>query len=144
MINIRLVCVGNLKEKYWKDAMFEYEKRLGRFCKFEVIETPEFGIEKEKFSIIKNLRGYVFSLCIEGTQCTSEEFACKISTIMQTNSKITFVIGGSEGLSDDVKKISNAKLSFSEMTFPHQLMRVILSEQIYRAFTINSNITYHK
>jgi len=144
MVSIRIVCVGNLKEKYWKDAMAEYGKRLSRFCNFEVVETPESEPEKEKTAIIKNLQGYVFSLCVEGKQCTSVEFSRKIENIMQSDSKITFVIGGSDGLSEEVKKLSSARISFSEMTFPHQLMRVVLAEQIYRAFTISNNITYHK
>ena len=131
MVSVRIVCVGNLKEKYWKDAMAEYGKRLSRFCNFEVIETPESDPEKEKIAIIKK-------------QCTSVEFARKIEHVMQSDSKITFVIGGSDGLSEEVKKMSSARLSFSEMTFPHQLMRVVLAEQIYRAFTISNNITYHK
>ncbi|MBQ6809369.1 MAG: 23S rRNA (pseudouridine(1915)-N(3))-methyltransferase RlmH [Clostridia bacterium] len=144
MVSIRIVCVGNLKEKYWKDAIAEYGKRLSRFCNFEVIETPESDPEKEKTAIIKHLQGYIFSLCVEGKQCTSVEFAQKIEKVMQTDSKITFVIGGSDGLSEEVKKLSASRLSFSQMTFPHQLMRVILAEQIYRAFTISNNITYHK
>ena len=144
MVSIRIVCVGNLKEKYWKDAIAEYGKRLSRFCNFEVIETPESYPEKEKTAIMKHLQGYVFSLCVEGKQCTSVEFARKIENVMQNDSKITFVIGGSDGLSEEVKKASSSRLSFSEMTFPHQLMRVVLAEQIYRAFTINNNITYHK
>ncbi|MBQ7014926.1 MAG: 23S rRNA (pseudouridine(1915)-N(3))-methyltransferase RlmH [Clostridia bacterium] len=144
MVSIRIVCVGNLKEKYWKDAMAEYGKRLSRFCNFEVVETPESNPEKEKTAIIKNLQGYVFALCVEGKQCASVDFAHKIEKIMQSDSKITFVIGGSDGLSEEVKKLSSARLSFSEMTFPHQLMRVVLAEQIYRAFTISNNITYHK
>lgn len=144
MVSIRIVCVGNLKEKYWKDAMAEYGKRLSRFCNFEVVETPESDPEKEKTAIIKNLQGYVFALCVEGKQCTSVDFSRKIEKIMQSDSKITFVIGGSDGLSEEVKKLASSRLSFSEMTFPHQLMRVVLAEQIYRAFTISNNITYHK
>ena len=100
MVSIRIVCVGNLKEKYWKDAMAEYGKRLSRFCNFEVIETPESDPEKEKTAILKHLQGYVFSLCVEGKQCTSVEFARKIESVMQSDSKITFVIGGSDGLSE--------------------------------------------
>ena len=91
-----------------------------------------------------HLQGYIFSLCVEGKQCTSVAFAQKIEKVMQTDSKITFVIGGSDGLSEEVKKLSASRLSFSQMTFPHQLMRVVLAEQIYRAFTISNNITYHK
>ena len=103
MVSIRIVCVGNLKEKYWKDAMAEYGKRLSRFCNFEVVETPESNPEKEKTAIIKNLQGYVFALCVEGKQCASVDFAHKIEKIMQSDSKITFVIGGSDGLSEEVK-----------------------------------------
>jgi len=144
MLGIRLVCVGNLKEKYLKDAAAEYMKRLSRFCDAEIIETAESDPEKEKAAIIKNLKGKVVALCVEGTQKTSEEFAGFIDRTAQTDSKITFVIGGSEGLSDDVKKLAADRISFSKMTFPHQLMRIILLEQIYRAFTINNNIRYHK
>ena len=144
MLGIRIVCVGSLKEKYLKDAAAEYMKRLTRFCDAEIIETPEIDPEKEKAAIIKNLRGKVVALCIEGTQKTSEEFAELIDKTAQTDSKITFVIGGSDGLSEDVKKLACQRISFSRMTFPHQLMRVILLEQIYRAFTIINNIRYHK
>lgn len=144
MVNIRILCVGNLKEGYWREAMAEYGKRLSRFCNFEVMEMPESTPEKEKISIIKNLQGYVFALCVEGKQCTSVDFARKIENVMQTDSRITFVIGGSDGLAEEVKKLSHFRISFSEMTFPHQLMRVVLAEQIYRAFTISNNITYHK
>ena len=135
-MKVTIICVGKLKEKYWKDAMAEYGKRLSRFCNFEVIETPESDPEKEKTAILKHLQGYVFSLCVEGKQCTSVEFARKIESVMQSDSKITFVIGGSDGLSEEVKKISSSRLSFSEMTFPHQLMRVVLTEQIFFSLQI--------
>lgn len=144
MVSVRIVCVGNLKESYWREAYAEYVKRLGRFCSFETVETDESAPEKEKTQIIRALQGYVFALCIEGKQCTSEEFADKIQKVMQTSSRLTFIIGGSDGLSEDVKKLADSRLSFSEMTFPHHLMRVVLSEQIYRAFTILNHITYHK
>lgn len=144
MLGIRIVCVGNLKEKYLKDAAAEYMKRLTRFCDAEIIETAESTPEKEKPAIIKNLKGKTVALCVEGNQKTSEEFAELIEKTAQTDSKITFIIGGSDGLSDDVKRSADYRISFSHMTFPHQLMRVILLEQIYRAFTINNNIKYHK
>ena len=141
MLGIRIVCVGNLKEKYLKDAAAEYMKRLTRFCDAEIIETPESNPEKEKDAILKNLKGKVVALCVEGKQQPSEKFSEFIDKTAQTDSKITFVIGGSDGLAKEVKDRAD---SFSEMTFPHQLMRIILLEQIYRAFTINNNIKYHK
>ena len=142
MVSIRIVCVGNLKEKYWKDAMAEYGKRLSRFCNFEVVETPESEPEKEKTAIIKNLQGYVFSLCVEGKQQTSEEFAAFNET--HSDVGITYIIGSSYGLSDEVKNACDVRLSFSKMTLPHRLMRVILSEQLYRACTIEAQTGYHK
>lgn len=144
MLGIRLVCVGNLKEKYLKDAAAEYMKRLTRFCDAEIIETAESNPEKEKDAILKNLKGRVVALCVEGKQQSSEKFSEFIEKTAQTDSKITFVIGGSDGLAQEVKDRADVRLSFSEMTFPHQLMRIILLEQIYRAFTINNNIKYHK
>lgn len=144
MLGIRLVCVGNLKEKYLKDAAAEYVKRLSRFCDLEITETPESTPEKEKDPILKNLKGKAVALCVEGEEMSSEELAKFIAKTAQTSSKITFVIGGSDGLDGEVKARADFRLSFSKMTFPHQLMRIILLEQIYRAFTINENIKYHK
>lgn len=144
MINIKIVCVGNLKETWWRDAAAEYQKRLSRFCKITVIELPESTPEKEKKLILNNLSGYVYALCVEGKQITSEGLSEAIEKISMNYSDISFVIGSSTGLDVEVKNIANYKLSFSEMTFPHQLMRVILLEQIYRAFTISNHITYHK
>ena len=144
LLNVRIVCVGNLKEKYLRDAAAEYVKRLSRFCSLEVYEADESNPEKEKDPLLKQLRGYVIALCVEGGQMRSEDFAALLKKIPNTDSHLTFVIGGSDGLSEAVKKRADLRLSFSEMTFPHQLMRIILLEQIYRAFTINSNIKYHK
>ena len=118
------------------------EKVLVR--KIEIYEAGESTPEKEKTEILKNLSGYIIALCVEGKQLSSEKLAAKIEDISNISSKITFVIGGSDGLADEVKAAAALRLSFSEMTFPHQMMRVILLEQIYRAFTINNNITYHK
>ena len=144
MLTVRLICVGNLKEKYWRDAFSEYEKRLSRFCRFETVEIPESEIEREGNEILKKKAGYIAALCIEGKALSSETFAKFIEKKSFDFSKFTFIIGGSTGLSEKVKEVSDIKISFSPMTFPHQLMRVIFSEQLYRAFTILNNVTYHK
>ncbi len=144
MINVNILCVGNLKEKWLREAAAEYEKRLSRFCRLTVIELPEQTPEKEKEKILSKMKGYNIALCVEGTQMTSEALAEKMDKLTMQTSEITFIIGSSEGLAAEVKQKANFKLSFSEFTFPHQLMRVILLEQIYRAFTIQNNITYHK
>lgn len=159
-MKIKLVCVGKLKEKYLKDAIDEYSKRLSRFCDFKIIEVPDEKIpdnaspaqeakviETEAERILKALNAgdYSISLCVEGKQQSSEEFASNIDRLLTGGkSSIAFIIGGSLGLSERVKSISGQRLGFSKMTFPHQLMRLILSEQIYRAFKINSNEKYHK
>ncbi|MBR5721472.1 MAG: 23S rRNA (pseudouridine(1915)-N(3))-methyltransferase RlmH [Clostridia bacterium] len=144
MLGVKIVCVGNLKEKYLKDAAAEYIKRLSRFCDLEITETPESTPQKEKDAILKNIKGKTVALCVEGKQMPSEKLAEFIEKTSQSSPKITFVIGGSDGLDEEVKSQADLKLSFSEMTFPHQLMRIILLEQIYRAFTIINNIKYHK
>lgn len=144
MLNVNIVCVGKLKEKYWRDAVCEYSKRLSRFCRLTVFEAEESDPQKEMPVILKNCRGYVIALCVEGEQMTSEKLAQTVEKVAFSNSSITFVIGSSTGLADGVKSAADLKLSFSKMTFPHQMMRVVLLEQIYRAFTINNNIKYHK
>ena len=159
-MKIKIVCVGKLKEKYLKAAIDEYTKRLSRFCTLQIIELSDEKIpdnaslaEEEKViesvgeKILKNIltSDYVISLCVEGKDFSSEEFAQKLSDIaLSGKSTICFVIGGSLGLSKSVKSRSDFRLSFSKMTFPHQLMRVFLTEQIYRAFKINANEKYHK
>ena len=159
-MKIKIVCVGKLKEKYLKDAIDEYTKRLSRFCTARITELSDEKIpdnpslaEEEKVleaegeKILKCISpsDYVISLCVEGKALSSEEFAQKLSDIaLSGKSTICFVIGGSLGLSQRVKARSDFRLSFSKMTFPHQLMRVFLTEQIYRAFKINSNEKYHK
>ena len=158
-MKIKIICVGKLKEKYLKDAILEYSKRLGRFCTLEITELSDEKIpdnpsvaEEEKVLFcegekILNKIGasdYVVTLCVEGKQLSSEEFAKKLSDIQMTSSNIVFIIGGSLGLSDKVKKSASLHLSFGKITLPHQLMRVILSEQIYRAFKIINNEAYHK
>lgn len=158
MMKIKIVCVGKIKEQYLKDGTEEYLKRISRFAKTEIIELPDEKIpdspsdaqcatvlKSEGEKICKHLEGYIIALCVEGTPVSSEELAGKISSVtLGGHSTITFVIGGSLGLDKSVKNSSDFKLSFSKMTFPHQLMRLILTEQIYRAFKINANESYHK
>ena len=144
---IKIICLGKLKEKYLKDAINEYTKRISKYTKIETIELPDYDdLKKEKELIEKHIgsKDYVITLEIEGNQISSEELANKIDNIFNTNSTITFIIGSSTGLHQDIKNRSNYKLSFSKLTFPHQLFRVILLEQIYRSFKINNNETYHK
>lgn len=159
-MNINIIAVGKLKEKYWVSALAEYLKRISRFCKINVIELndkkiPDNASAKEELKVIEDEgemilskikdSHYVFALCVEGTKLDSVEFSKKLSSIsLSGKSDIDFIIGGSLGLSGAVKKRADFKLSFSEMTFPHQLMRVILAEQIYRCFKILNNETYHK
>lgn len=150
---IKLITVGKIKEKYLKEAILEYTKRISKYTKLEIIELPDYDydnkqivLEKEKENIIKhiNSRDYVITMQIEGKNISSEDFADKIDKVFVTNPNIVFIIGGSYGLHDDIKKISNFSLSFSKMTFPHQLFRVLLLEQIYRAYKIINNESYHK
>ena len=144
---IKIVCVGKIKEDFFKDAIKEYEKRLSKYTKLQIIEVNDTNIlEKEKEEILKhiNLKDYIISLDINGNQLDSISFSKKISDILIINPNITFVIGGSIGLDKEIKEKSNYLLSFSKMTFPHQLFRVILLEKIYRSFKIMNNETYHK
>ena len=145
MVKVNLVCVGKLKESYWRDAVAEYAKRLGRFCRFEVIELAERrSPEEEADAILRACRGHVIAMTVEGKQVTSEQFAQKIAVLCDRGEEMTFVIGSSCGLAERVKAAADERLSFSALTFPHQMMRVILSEQIYRAFMINAGAEYHK
>ena len=156
MIKINLICMGDIKEKYLRDAINEYSKRISRFAELKIIELKEHVAQsgnsadiqkhllKDAEEIKKYLKGYVISLDISGKLFSSEDFSKKIDKISLTNSEITFVIGASNGLDETIKNLSNEKLSFSLFTFPHQLMRVIFLEQLYRAFTILNNIAYHK
>ena len=159
-MKITLITVGKIKEKYLKDAIAEYSKRLSRYCKLEIIEvadekTPDQASEtveenirnKEGERILKHIRDdmYVITLEIGGKMLSSEELAQKIETLgIQGESSIAFVIGGSIGLGKEVLKRSDYALSFSKMTFPHQLMRVILLEQVYRSYRIMNGEPYHK
>lgn len=144
---IKIICLGKLKEKYLCDAVNEYKKRISKYSKIEIIELSDLDdLKKEKELIEKHIgnKDYVITLEIEGNSISSVELANKIDNIFNTNSTITFIIGSSTGLHQDIKNRSNYKLSFSKLTFPHQLFRVILLEQIYRSFKINNNETYHK
>lgn len=143
---IKIICVGKIKEKYLKEAIEDYSKRISKYHKLEIVEVMDSDINHEKDLIIKNIgvRDYVVTLEIDGSNVSSVEFSDKIDKIFITNNIITFVIGGSDGLHDDVKRLSNYKLSFSKMTFPHGLFRVVLLEQIYRSFKILNHETYHK
>lgn len=152
MITINLVCVGNLKEDFLRKNQDEYLKRLSAFCKVNVVEIKEQNqlentaniLEKEGEEILKKLKGFVVLCDLDGKEISSVDFAKKIEDISQTNSCITFVIGGSHGVSDAVKNAANFKICFSPMTFPHNLFRIMLLEQIYRAFTISTGKSYHK
>lgn len=159
-MKITVITVGKIKEKYLKDAIAEYSKRLGKYCKLEIVEvadekTPEHASKtledliraKEGERILKYVKedAYVVTLEIEGKQLTSEQLAAKIENLgVQGNSHIIFIIGGSIGLGTEVLKRSDFALSFSKMTFPHQLMRVVLLEQIYRSYRIINGAPYHK
>ena len=147
---IKIIAVGKIKENYLKDAIKDYEKRINKYNKIEIIEIKDENtkqaLKDEANNIKKHLKpnDYIITLEIEGTQMPSKSFASYIDKILITNPNITFIIGSSHGLDNSIKEISNYKLSFSKMTFPHQLFRVILLEQIYRAFKILNNETYHK
>ena len=148
-MNINIICIGKIKESFYRDAVAEYAKRLTRFCKFNIVELAESRLEgneinkvklNEGKSILSKLKGYVIILDLGGNMLSSPDLAEKIDSLQSSGvSQISFVIGGSYGLSDEVKQKADFSLCFGKMTYPHQLMRVILSEQIYRAFMINSN-----
>lgn len=149
-MNIKVVCVGKLKEKYWTGAIDEYSKRLKSYCKLDIVElkeSPRDDVNAEGEAILGKIGKdeYVITLEIKGKALTSEKLADKINNLaIDGKSDVTFVIGGSEGLSQAVMDRSNFPLSFSAMTFPHQMIRVFLLEQIYRSFKIIKNEPYHK
>ena len=145
MQKINFVVVGKIKESFYREAVAEYVKRLSRFAKVEIKELAE-GVspEAETADILRSVRGYTIALAIEGEKYSSETLATKLQKLCDAGKEISFVIGSSCGLSDGVKRAADYRLSFSDMTFPHQLMRVILAEQVYRAYMINSGSTYHK
>lgn len=145
MQKINIVCVGKLKEKFFSDAVNEYLKRLSRFASVTVRELAEKRtLREEAENILKELRGACVVLAVEGKKLSSETFAEKMKRFADEGKEVTFVIGSSCGLSESVKARADLLLSFSDMTFPHQLMRVILCEQIYRTFMINGGGEYHK
>lgn len=157
MIAVGLVCVGKLKESYLREASAEYEKRLSRFCKFSVKEVAEQRSDAKSAAEIETVKraegerliaalggGYVVVLDGRGRQATSEEIAATLAAAAQRTSHIDFVIGGSYGLSDEVRARADEVISFGKITFPYQLIRIVAEEQIYRAFTINNNVAYHK
>ena len=159
-MNITVICIGKLKENYWKDAVAEYIKRLKSYCRTEIVELKESRLaanpsRADELSVIQaegeeilgkiSSDAYVITLEIKGKKLSSEKLSEKLGELaLDGHSNITFVIGGSLGLSEDVSKRADFKLSFSDMTFPHQMMRVILLEQIYRSFKILHNEPYHK
>lgn len=144
---IKIICLGKIKENYLNDLINDYLKRINKYHKIEIIELKdENNLVNEKINIEKHLGkdDYIIVLDIDGNQITSEELAKKIDETFITNSTITFIIGSSEGLHEDIKRKANYRLSFSKMTFPHGLFRGILLEQIYRSFKILNNEKYHK
>lgn len=159
MLNINIICLGKIKEDYLKMAIAEYSKRLSKYCNLSITELSDEKLpDKINDSIITEIKNkecqkilnsikkdsYIFALDLRGKQYSSEEFSKKIDDIaLNFNSTITFIIGGTLGLNDEILNICNEKMSFSKMTFPHQLFRVFLLEQIFRAFKISKGETYH-
>ena len=159
MLTINIICVGKIKETYLKDAIQEYSKRLTKYCKLNIIELPDEKIpdkinptiineikEKECSNIIRHIPKDTFPICLDlkGKELSSEEFAKNIDTLSLTTSSITFIIGGSLGVTSQLLQMCKQSLCFSKMTFPHQLIRVFLLEQIFRAFKISNGETYHR
>ena len=149
----KLICVGKIKEKYLKEAINEYQKRLSKYTKLDIIELKDITYDdidkvkkEEGENILKNIKNSdnVIILDINGQELTSLELSKKIESLEQQNSDLTFIIGGSYGLSEEVKKRANYSLSFSKLTFPHQLFRVVFLEQLYRTYKIRNNESYHK
>lgn len=150
---IKIICLGKIKEDFLSKGIEEYKKRISKYHQIEIIELQDEGIdnkqvalkkEKEKILKVLNPKDYIITLEIEGSEISSLELANKINETFIINSNITFIIGGSYGLDNEIKRLANYKLSFSKMTFPHQLFRLLLLEQIYRSFKINNNEEYHK
>lgn len=150
---IKIICVGKIKEKYLVEAVTDYLKRLNKYIKVQIIEVNNINLpdknlvlKKEKELILKNIdsKDYIVTLELEGNNLSSIELSKKIEEIFIHNFNITFIIGGSYGLDKKISEISNYKLSFSKLTFPHQLFRVLLLEQLYRSFKISNNEKYHK
>ena len=159
MLSIDIVCIGKLKETYLKEAVAEYTKRLSKYCHIQVIELADEKLpvklntsliaeikQKEASRMLEHMKkdSYVIALDLKGKQFTSEDFSSKIENVSMTSSSITFIIGGSLGLTNELLTICHEKICFSKMTFPHQLIRVFLLEQIFRAFKIANGETYHR
>lgn len=159
MLTINIICVGKVNEKYFKDSIQEYSKRLSKYCKLNILELPDekipdkinenlsYHIEsKECDNIINHIKrdSYIICLDLTGKEISSIEFSKKIENISMQSSNISFIIGGSLGLTEKILNLSNEKLCFSKMTFPHQLIRIFLLEQIFRAFKISNGETYHR
>ena len=159
MLNINIVCIGKIKEHYLKSAIEEYSKRLSKYCKLNILELPDEKIpdrlnpslsleikSKESNNILSHLKkdSYLIALDLTGTEYSSEDFSKDIERISMGNSSITFIIGGSLGMTDSLLNICNKKICFSKMTFPHQLIRLFLLEKIFRAFKISNGETYHR
>lgn len=160
MLHIDIICVGKIKEQYLKDAIAEYSKRLSKYCSLTITEISDEQVpnnlndklaqnikQTESNHILSHIKrdSYVICLDLKGKQFSSEEFSQKIESIaLNDSSTITFIIGGTLGISDDLLKKSNELICFSKMTFPHQLIRVFLLEQLFRAFKISNNETYHR
>ena len=157
MLSIDIICVGKLKEKFFVDAVNEYKKRLGAYCKLNICELSEIAVkndaeiqkaldsEGEVISSKIPKDAYVIAMCVEGENLSSEKLSEKISGLaVQGKSKLCFLIGGSNGISEKIKSAANLRLSMSKMTFPHHLARVMVLEQIYRAFKIEEGSGYHK
>ena len=159
MLHIRLIALGNLKERYWRDAVAEYEKRLGAFAKVEIVELKEYrlpenpseaeittALEREAEAIFAAIpqRSHLVALCVEGKQLSSPELADELSSVMHQSSALTLVIGSSHGLAPRVKAAADLRLSVSKLTFPHQMMRVLLLETVYRSLSILHGSKYPK
>ena len=159
MLHIRLIVQGNLKEAYWKEAVAEYEKRLGAYARVEILELKECrlpdspstaeinaALEREAVGILAAIppRSFVVALCVEGKQLTSEELAAQLKAVMQQSGSLCLIIGSSHGLATRVKTAADLQLSVSKLTFPHQMMRVLLLETVYRSLSILHGTKYHK
>jgi len=143
---IKIICIGKLKEKYLTEGVKDYLERINKYHKIELIELPDKDIQTESIEILKHLsnKDYIISLAIQGKYLSSPELADKIDKTFITNPNITFIIGGSNGLHENIYEKSDMRLSFSKLTYPHGLFRLILLEQIYRSFKIINNESYHK
>lgn len=159
MLHIRLIALGSLKERYWREALAEYEKRLGAFARLEMIELKEhrlpenptkaeidLALDREADAVLARVppRSFTVALCVEGKELSSEELSAKLSEIMQEQGSLTLIIGSSHGLSPRVKRMASLALSVSKLTFPHQMMRVLLLETLYRSLSILQGSKYHK